>query len=169
MRIGQGIDVHPFAVGRRCVIGGVEIPNEVGLAGHSDADALVHALIDAILGALGQRDIGTLFPDTDGSFKDIDSCELLARVWRTAQADGWTLGNADVTLLAERPRIKPYVESMRQRLGGVMECDPARVTVKATTTEQLGFVGRGEGVYASAVVLLQRTAPAPVQHQRQKD
>jgi 2-C-methyl-D-erythritol 2,4-cyclodiphosphate synthase len=157
VRIGQGIDVHPFAEGRRCVLGGIEIPGEVGLAGHSDADVLVHALIDAILGAVGQRDIGTLFPDTDAAFKDMDSCELLARVWRTARADGWKLGNADVTLLAERPRIKPFVEAMRQRLGGVLECDPMRITVKATTTEKLGYVGRGEGVYASAVVLLQRS------------
>jgi 2-C-methyl-D-erythritol 2,4-cyclodiphosphate synthase len=157
LRIGQGIDIHPFADGRRCVLGGVEIPDAPqGLAGHSDADALVHALMDAILGALGGRDIGTLFPDTDNSFKDIDSCILLQRVWELARQEGWSLVNADVTLLAEVPKVKPYVEQMRVRLGSVLQSDPGRITVKATTTEGLGFIGRKEGVLASAVVLLQR-------------
>lgn len=156
IRIGQGIDIHPFQEGRRCVLGGIEIPSERGLLGHSDADALVHALIDAILGAMGQRDIGTLFPDTDQSFKDADSCELLAKVWRMAQGEGWRLVNADMTLLAEVPKVKPYVSRMVSRLSDVLHCESGRVTIKATTTEKLGFIGRREGVLATAVVLLQR-------------
>jgi 2-C-methyl-D-erythritol 2,4-cyclodiphosphate synthase len=156
IRIGQGIDIHPFQEGRRCVLGGIEIPSAKGLLGHSDADALVHALIDAILGAMGQRDIGTLFPDTDQSFKDADSCELLRQVWTLARNEGWSLGNADVTLLAQVPKVKPYVEQMQSKLSGILGCEPQRVTIKATTTEKLGFVGREEGVLASAVVLLRR-------------
>jgi 2-C-methyl-D-erythritol 2,4-cyclodiphosphate synthase len=156
IRIGQGIDIHPFQEGRRCVLGGVEIPSSKGLLGHSDADALVHALIDAILGAMGQRDIGTLFPDTDQSFKDADSCDLLRQVWALATDEGWSLGNADVTLLAQVPKVKPYVEQMQARLSSILGCDLQRVTIKATTTEKLGFVGREEGVLASAVVLLRR-------------
>lgn len=156
LRIGQGIDIHPFAEGRRCVLGGVEIPHSQGLQGHSDADALVHALIDAILGAIGARDIGTLFPDTDQSFKDADSCHLLAEVWRLATNERWSLVNADITLLAQVPKVKPYVEQMQAKLSAILGCEPTRVTIKATTTERLGFVGREEGVLASAVVLLQR-------------
>jgi 2-C-methyl-D-erythritol 2,4-cyclodiphosphate synthase len=154
LRIGQGIDIHPFADGRRCVLGGVEIPGARGLLGHSDADALVHALIDAILGALGERDIGTLFPDTDASFKDADSTELLRSVWRLAAAKGWSLVNADMTLLAEKPKVKPHVDAMLAKLSSVLECEVSQLAIKATTTERLGFVGRKEGVLASAVVLL---------------
>jgi 2-C-methyl-D-erythritol 2,4-cyclodiphosphate synthase len=156
LRIGQGIDIHPFAEGRRCVLGGVEIPSDKGLLGHSDADALLHALIDAVLGAIGQRDIGTLFPDDDSSFKDIDSRLLLARVWEIGVREGWKLVNADMTLLAQKPKVKPYVEEMRRRISEVFGCDADRITIKATTTEHLGFVGREEGVLASAVVLLRR-------------
>lgn len=156
IRVGQGIDVHQFADGRRCVLGGVEIPNARGLLGHSDADVLVHALMDAILGAIGARDIGTLFPDTDASFKDADSCVLLAKVWERAQAEGWTLINADMTLLAEAPKVKPYVDQMKERLSATMGCSATRLSIKATTTERLGFIGRGEGIVASAVVLLRR-------------
>ena len=155
LRIGQGIDVHRFAEGRRCVLGGVEIANARGLLGHSDADVVVHALMDAVLGAMGRRDIGTLFPDTDPAFKDADSIGLLSRVWKEAAAAGWSLVNADITLLAEKPKVKPYVDAMIERMAGAMECDPSCVTVKATTTERLGFVGREEGVMAFAVVLLQ--------------
>jgi 2-C-methyl-D-erythritol 2,4-cyclodiphosphate synthase len=155
-RIGQGIDIHPFQEGRRCVLGGVEIPGSKGLQGHSDADALVHALMDAILGAIGRRDIGTLFPDTDASFKDADSCELLRRVWTLATREGWALVNADITLLAEVPKVKPYVTRMQERLSGILGTELTRVTIKATTTERLGFVGREEGVLASAVVLIKR-------------
>jgi 2-C-methyl-D-erythritol 2,4-cyclodiphosphate synthase len=117
---------------------------------------LVHALIDAILGAMGQRDIGTLFPDTDQSFKDADSCHLLTQVWDLATRDGWSLVNADVTLLAQVPKVKPYVEQMQVKLSAILNCEPQRVTIKATTTEKLGFVGREEGILASAVVLLRR-------------
>lgn len=156
IRVGQGIDIHRFAEGRRCVLGGVEIPHSKGLLGHSDADVLIHALMDAILGASGQRDIGYLFPDTDSAFKDADSCVLLKRVWDLASKEGWSLNNADISLLAEAPRVKPYVVEMRSRIAGVLGCDPARITIKATTTEKLGFVGREEGIVATAVVLLSR-------------
>ena len=156
IRIGQGVDIHRFAEGRRCVLGGVEIPHRVGLLGHSDADVLIHALMDAILGASGQRDIGYLFPDTDSAFKDADSCVLLKRVWDLATKEGWTLSNADISLLAEAPRIKPYVTQMQTRIAEVLGCDSAQITIKATTTEKLGFVGREEGIVAMAVVLLSR-------------
>jgi 2-C-methyl-D-erythritol 2,4-cyclodiphosphate synthase len=157
LRIGQGIDIHPFAEGRKCVLGGIEIPGATrGLQGHSDADALLHALIDAILGAMGERDIGTLFPDDDQSLKGVDSALLLAKVWNIATAAGWRLVNADMTLLAEAPRVKPYVSAMREKMAEILQSDASRVTVKATTTEKLGFIGRGEGVLASCVVLLQR-------------
>lgn len=157
LRIGQGIDIHPFAEGRKCVLGGIEIPGATrGLQGHSDADALLHALIDAILGAMGERDIGTLFPDDDQSLKGVDSALLLAKVWNIATAAGWRLVNADMTLLAEAPRVKPYVSAMREKMAEILQSDASRVTVKATTTEKLGFIGREEGVLASCVVLLQR-------------
>ena len=156
LRIGQGIDIHRFKAGRRCILGGVEIPSEVGLLGHSDADALTHALMDAVLGAIGQRDIGTLFPDTDAAFKDADSIVLLAKVWEIAKAAGWRIVNADISLLAQIPKVNPYVTEMRERLSAVLECQLERVTIKATTSEKLGFIGREEGVLASAVVLIQR-------------
>ncbi len=156
LRIGQGIDIHRFKAGRRCILGGVEIPSEVGLLGHSDADALTHALMDAVLGAIGQRDIGTLFPDTDAAFKDADSIVLLAKVWGIAKAAGWRIVNADISLLAQIPKVNPYVTEMRERLSAVLECQLERVTIKATTSEKLGFIGREEGVLASAVVLIQR-------------
>jgi 2-C-methyl-D-erythritol 2,4-cyclodiphosphate synthase len=158
LRIGQGIDVHQFADGRRCVLGGIEIPHSRGLLGHSDADVLVHALMDAILGAIGQRDIGTLFPDTDEAFKGADSCRLLADVWESARKERWTLVNADITILAEAPKVKPHVSSMQAKLSTILGTVPERITIKATTTEKLGFVGREEGIVASAVVLLQRDA-----------
>lgn len=156
LRIGQGIDIHRFKAGRRCILGGVEIPSEVGLLGHSDADALTHALMDAVLGAIGQRDIGTLFPDTDAAFKDADSIVLLRKVWGIAKAAGWRIVNADISLLAQIPKVNPYVTEMRERLSAVLECQLERVTIKATTSEKLGFIGREEGVLASAVVLIQR-------------
>ena len=156
LRIGQGIDIHRFKAGRRCILGGVEIPSEVGLLGHSDADALTHALMDAVLGAIGQRDIGTLFPDTDAAFKDADSIVLLGKVWGIAKAAGWRIVNADISLLAQIPKVNPYVTEMRERLSAVLECELERVTIKATTSEKLGFIGREEGVLASAVVLIQR-------------
>jgi 2-C-methyl-D-erythritol 2,4-cyclodiphosphate synthase len=155
-RIGQGIDVHPFQEGRRCVLGGVEIPHARGLHGHSDADVIAHALMDAILGAIGERDIGTLFPDSDSTYKDADSCLLLSGVWRVANEKGWKLVNADITVLAEAPRLKPFVDRMRERLSLSVNASPEQVTIKATTTERLGFIGREEGIVASAVVLLSR-------------
>ena len=156
LRVGQGIDVHQFAEGRRCVLGGVEIPHAKGLLGHSDADVLTHALMDAILGAIGGRDIGTLFPDTDVAFKDADSLVLLRQVWEVATRAGWRLVNADITLLAEAPKVKPHVPTMRERLSAILACDPDQIAIKATTMEKMGFIGRGEGVVASAVVLLSK-------------
>jgi 2-C-methyl-D-erythritol 2,4-cyclodiphosphate synthase len=156
LRIGHGIDVHPFKEGRRFILGGVQIESPRGLDGHSDADALVHALIDALLGATGQRDIGTQFPDSDVAFKDADSCILLQRVWANLVQHGWSLVNADMTVLAEAPKLKPHISKMQTKLSNILGCDPERVAIKATTTEKMGFVGRGEGVLASAVVLLQR-------------
>ena len=138
------------------MLGGIDIPSSRGLDGHSDADALVHALIDAILGAAGERDIGTLFPDTDQSFKDADSCELLRLVWERVTKANWSLVNADMTVLAEVPKLKPYVEAMRDKLSVIRKCDRDRIAIKATTTEKLGFIGREEGLLASAVVLLSR-------------
>jgi 2-C-methyl-D-erythritol 2,4-cyclodiphosphate synthase len=156
LRIGQGFDVHRFAEGRRCVLGGVEIPHARGLLGHSDADVLTHALMDAILGAIGARDIGTLFPDTDPVFKDADSIALLEKVWAIARQDGWCLVNADISVLAEAPKLKPHILSMLERLSGALRCSTTQLAIKATTTERLGFVGREEGIVATAVVLLTR-------------
>jgi 2-C-methyl-D-erythritol 2,4-cyclodiphosphate synthase len=156
LRIGHGIDIHPFKEGRRCILGGVQIESARGLDGHSDADALVHALIDALLGATGQRDIGTQFPDTEVALKDADSCMLLTRVWEHLVGRGWSLVNADMTVLAEAPKLQPHVAKMQATLSAILGCDSERIAIKATTTEKMGFVGRGEGLLASAVVLLQR-------------
>ena len=156
LRVGQGIDVHQFAEGRRCVLGGVEIPHAKGLLGHSDADVLTHALMDAILGAIGGRDIGTLFPDTDAAYKDADSLVLLQKVWQVATHAGWRLVNADITLLAEAPKVKPHVQTMRERLSTILQCSPDQIAIKATTMEKMGSIGREEGIVASAVVLLSR-------------
>ncbi len=156
LRIGHGIDIHPFKEGRKCILGGVQIESTRGLDGHSDADALVHALIDALLGATGQRDIGSQFPDTEQEFKDADSCILLQRVWTNLAQSGWSLVNADMTVLAEAPKLQPHIAKMKNKLSKLLECNPDRIAIKATTTEKMGFVGRGEGILASAVVLLQR-------------
>ena len=153
-RIGQGFDVHPLAEGRKCIIGGVEIPYEKGLLGHSDADVLLHAISDAILGALGEGDIGRHFPDTDPAYKDADSVKLLERVWAMAKAEGYRLGNVDATIIAEQPKMAPHIPRMRETIARTLEADPSRVNVKATTTERLGFVGRKEGIAAQSVVLL---------------
>lgn len=156
MRIGLGYDVHAFAEGRRLVLGGVEIPCERGLAGHSDADVLAHALMDAIVGALREGDIGGLFPDTDPAFKDADSLVLLEQVARLMSERGYTLVDADCVVVCETPRISPFRERMRERLAAAVGVETAAVGVKATTTEGLGFEGRGEGIGALAVVLLDR-------------
>ena len=153
-RIGQGFDVHRFAAGRRCILCGVEVPHETGLLGHSDADAPVHALMDAILGAVGAGDIGQLFPDRDPQWLDADSMDLLARVLAHPKVAPYRVVNADVTIIAQSPKIAPYREKMVARLAAALHCDA--VSVKATTTEKLGFTGTGEGLAASAIVLLEK-------------
>ena len=154
IRIGNGFDVHALVAGRRLVLGGVVIPHERGLEGHSDADVLLHAVSDAILGALGLGDIGAHFPDSDARWKDADSRVLLRHVASLATAQGYRVGNLDVTLIAQAPKVAPYVAAMRANVAADLGCDPGRVSVKATTTERLGFTGRGEGIAAMASVLL---------------
>lgn len=157
-RIGLGYDVHAFAEGRALVLGGVEVPHDRGLAGHSDADVLAHAIMDAIVGALREGDIGRLFPDTDPAYRGISSIELLRRVAALTAGRGYRLVDLDAVLVLEAPRIAPYRERMRAVLAEALGVSPEQVGVKATTTEGLGFEGRGEGVAAHAVVLLERTA-----------
>ncbi len=156
IRVGLGFDVHQLAAGRACIIGGVSIPYEKGLLGHSDADVLLHAISDAILGALGRGDIGRHFPDTDPRFKDADSLALLREVWSMAQADGWALGNLDSTIIAQQPRMAPHIPEMVRIISEALEAEPAQINVKATTSEKLGFTGRGEGIAAQSVVCLVR-------------
>lgn len=158
IRIGQGFDVHQLVEGRKCIIGGIDIPYEKGLLGHSDADVLLHAISDAILGALGQGDIGKHFPDTDPAYLDADSVKLLERVWELAKSMGYRLGNIDSTIIAQKPKMAPYIPQMVELIARVLEADPSQVNVKATTTEKLGFTGRGEGVAAQSVVILQKAA-----------
>ena len=158
MRIGHGFDVHAFAPGRRLVLGGVEIPYELGLDGHSDADVLAHALADAILGAIRGGDIGGLFPDDDPAYEGADSLVLLARVMELARSKGFELVDCDCTIAAQAPKIAPYREEMRRRLAGALAVDVQSVGVKATTTEHLGFVGRKEGIAAWAVALMESVA-----------
>ena len=155
MRIGHGYDVHRLVEGRRLILGGVEIPWEKGLLGHSDADVLTHALMDALLGAAALGDIGKLFPDRDPAYEGADSLELLRRVTRLLRENGWKLGNADVTVIAQRPKLAPFIPEMRRRLAEAMGTDPGRVSVKATTEEGLGFTGEGLGIAAHAVALLE--------------
>ncbi len=156
MRIGNGFDVHAFVTGRRLVLGGVTIAHERGLDGHSDADVLLHAVCDALLGALALGDIGMHFPDTDARWKDADSRTLLRHVASLASEKGWRIGNLDVTVIAQAPKLAPHVPAMRANLAADLACDVADVSVKATTTERLGFAGRGEGLAAWATVLLVR-------------
>lgn len=152
--VGQGFDVHQLVEGRPCIIGGVTIPYEKGLLGHSDADVLLHAVSDAILGALGLGDIGRHFPDTDPAFKDADSLKLLERIWEMAVEKGYRLGNLDATIIAQKPKMAPYIPQMVEIIARAVGADPQRVNVKATTTEQLGFTGRGEGIAAQCIVSL---------------
>ncbi|ADC61353.1 2-C-methyl-D-erythritol 2,4-cyclodiphosphate synthase [Allochromatium vinosum] len=154
MLIGQGFDAHRFAPDRRLVLGGVEIPHDRGMLAHSDGDVLIHALCDALLGAAGLGDIGRHFPDTDAAYADIDSRILLRRVINSLRERGLRVHNADMTLIAQQPKLAPYIPAMRETLAADLECDPLRVNVKATTMEHMGFTGRGEGIAASAVVLL---------------
>jgi 2-C-methyl-D-erythritol 2,4-cyclodiphosphate synthase len=157
-RIGNGFDVHPLVAGRRLVLGGVTLPFDRGLAGHSDADVLLHAICDAVLGAIGEGDLGRHFPDTDATYKDADSRVLLRSVWQRAIAAGYALGNVDVTVIAEAPRLAPYVAQMAANIAADLGAVAAQVNVKATTSEGLGFTGRGEGIAALATVLLVRRA-----------
>ena len=158
MRVGFGFDAHRFAAGRKLILGGTVIPHDQGLLGHSDADVLTHAIIDALLGAASMSDIGTLFPDTDPQYRDISSLELLRRVWCLVSARGLRVGNIDATVVCEAPRIGPQVEAMKQQLAPVLGLSPELVSIKGKTSEKMGFTGRGEGIAAYAVVLLE-TAP----------
>ena len=160
MRIGHGFDVHRLVPDRPLIIGGVNIPWHLGLLGHSDADVLLHAICDAILGALGRGDIGKHFPDSDPAYLGIDSMRLLEQVAGLAQASGYTIGNLDATVVAQQPKLAPHISAMVARIAAGCAVDPERVNVKATTTERLGYTGRGEGIAAYAVVLLLRSEPA---------
>ncbi|WP_058555239.1 2-C-methyl-D-erythritol 2,4-cyclodiphosphate synthase [Thiohalocapsa sp. ML1] len=154
MLIGQGVDAHRFGAGRPLVLGGVSVPHDQGLAAHSDGDVVIHALCDALLGAAGLGDIGRHFPDTDAAYAGIDSRILLRRVMASLSERGLVVRNADLTIAAQAPRLAPHVDAMRAVLAADLGCAPARVNVKATTTERMGFTGRGEGIAAFAVVLL---------------
>lgn len=153
-RIGMGYDVHKLVEGRKLVLGGIEIPHTVGLLGHSDADVLIHAICDALLGAANMRDIGYHFPDTSGSTLGMDSKVILAKVIDLIATKGYKVGNIDATVCAERPKINPHVPAMKACLAHVMGCDEDQVSIKATTTERLGFTGREEGISAYAVALI---------------
>ncbi|MDX8047396.1 2-C-methyl-D-erythritol 2,4-cyclodiphosphate synthase [Gracilibacillus sp. S3-1-1] len=155
-RIGQGFDVHQLVEGRPCIIGGIEIPYEYGLLGHSDADVLLHTITDACLGAVGEGDIGKHFPDTDPAFKDADSQKLLEEVWKIVDQKGYKLGNIDCTVIAQAPKLAPYVTPIKENIAQLLHADKEQVNVKATTTEKLGFTGRKEGIAAQAVVLLMK-------------
>lgn len=155
-RIGQGYDVHRLVAGRELWLGGVRVEHTMGLDGHSDADVAIHALCDALLGAIASGDIGSHFPDTDPRYKGIDSKLLLAEVMKLIDGAGYRLGNADVTIVAQSPKLSPYVPSMREVLSGICGVTADRMSVKATTTERLGFEGRKEGISALAAVLLQK-------------
>jgi len=155
-RVGTGFDAHALGEGIPLVLGGVPIEHPRGLAGHSDGDVLAHALTDAVLGAAGLEDIGALFPSGDPALEGADSLELLGEAWRRVREAGWELANADVVLIGEQPRLAPHRDAMRTRLAGVLGVDPTLVAVRATTTDGLGFTGRGEGLAAQAVALLRR-------------
>ncbi len=155
-RIGQGFDVHQLVSGRPLIMGGIEIPYEKGLLGHSDADVLLHTIADACLGAIGEGDIGKHFPDTDEAFKDADSAKLLQHVWKIVKEKGYELVNADCTIMAQQPKMAPHIQAMQARIAELLETEQGNINVKATTTEKLGFTGRGEGVASQAVVLLQK-------------
>ena len=159
MRIGHGYDVHRLTEGRKLILGGLNIPWEKGLLGHSDADVLVHALMDAMLGAAALGDIGKLFPDNDDAYLGADSIVLLRKVTEVLRTRGWRLSNADCTVIAQRPKLAPYIESMRETIAEAAGVEPDRISVKATTEEKLGFTGSGEGIAAHAVVLIEETKP----------
>lgn len=156
MRIGHGYDVHRLVEGRKCIIGGVDIPHETGLDGHSDADVLVHAVMDALLGALALGDIGKHFPDTDPHYKGADSMVLLRHVAALIAKEGYRLGNLDATVLAQAPKLAPHIMQMRENIAEALGCEVSRVSVKATTEEKLGFTGAKQGIAAHCVCLLER-------------
>lgn len=156
MRIGHGYDVHRLVEGRKLILGGVEIPFEKGLDGHSDADVLVHAVMDAMLGALALGDIGKLFPDNDDAYLGADSIVLLKRVRGVLAQNGWKLSNLDATVIAQRPKLAPFIDTMRENIALALQTDVSNVSVKATTEEKLGFTGSGEGIAAHAVCLIER-------------
>ena len=155
MRIGHGYDAHRFAENRKCIICGVEVPFEMGLAGHSDADVAAHALMDALLGAAAFGDIGQMFPDTDEKWRGADSLKLLDAVMDRLSSAGYKFGNCDITIIAQNPKMKNYIPQMRQNIATVLKCEIDRVSVKATTEEGMGFTGRVEGISAHAVVIIE--------------
>ncbi len=156
MRIGHGFDVHRLVEGRKLILCGVDVPHTLGLLGHSDADVATHALMDALLGALAMGDIGKLFPDTDDAYKGADSIALLSEVMAHIQKAGYQVGNVDLTISAQRPKLRPYIDTMRARLANAMHVEVSQVSVKATTTEKLGYEGEEKGISAQAVCLLER-------------
>ena len=158
-RVGMGFDVHRLVEGRPLWLGGVNIPWERGLLGHSDADVAIHALCDALLGAAALRDIGYHFPDSDPQYKGIDSRLLLRHVMKLLDGKGYCLGNCDITIIAEQPKLNPHIPAMQRELAQCMDCDPEQVSIKATTTEGLGYTGRGEGIAAQATVLIETKQP----------
>ena len=154
-RVGQGFDFHPLEAGRALILGGVKIEHSHGLRGHSDADVAAHALANAILGAIGEGDLGRHFPDTDNRYKDADSIALLETVWKRALDLGWRLGNADLTIFAQRPKLAPYLAPMRSRLAAALGVEDWRLNIKASSPEEIGALGRGDGMAAAAIVLLE--------------
>jgi 2-C-methyl-D-erythritol 2,4-cyclodiphosphate synthase len=157
IRVGQGIDIHQLVDGRKLILGGIEIPSEKGLLGHSDADVLLHAVIDAILGATGKGDIGQQFPNTDKTWKDAASLDLLSRIWVPIKSEGWRVQNLDCSVLLESPKIAKFIPQMKANIAKILEVESGAIGIKATTSESMGFVGRGEGALAQAVVLLSRS------------
>jgi len=155
-RIGIGYDVHKLVEGRKCIIGGIEIPYEKGLLGHSDADVLLHAIMDSMLGALSLGDIGKYFPDNDSSYKNIDSRILLEKVYALIKAEGYIINNIDAVVICEQPKLKDHIDQMRSVIAKLLQTDIKNISVKATTTEKLGFEGRGEGIAAQAVVMVSK-------------
>ncbi|MCB5935258.1 2-C-methyl-D-erythritol 2,4-cyclodiphosphate synthase [Caldifermentibacillus hisashii] len=156
LRVGQGYDVHQLVAGRPLIIGGVHIPYEKGLLGHSDADVLLHAVTDACLGAVGLGDIGSYFPDNDDAYKNANSAVLLKNVWEMIKDKGYQLVNIDATIIAQKPKMAPYIELMKTNIAAILEAEREQINVKATTTEKLGFTGREEGIASLAVVLLEK-------------
>lgn len=156
IKIGLGFDAHAFAAGRNLILGGVKIPYEKGLMGHSDADVLVHSIMDAILGALGRGDIGMHFPDSDPAYKGISSLKLLARVAKLTGEEGFTIKNLDATIILEKPKISHLYQEMKKNIASQLQIEESQINIKATTTEGMGFTGRGEGVFAQSAVLIER-------------